>query len=133
MRRIIKFKAWDSHRNEMFYPSQIHPIFQSDSWGMPRYTGDDPSDTILMQFTGITDKNGKEIYEGDIIKYDVQDFHPTTEPDTWTEYTEEVVFRNGGFEVDAYPVYMAAETGEVIGNIYENPRLFELCTILNNK
>jgi len=70
------------------------------------------------QFTGIHDKTGKEVYEGDIVKYKVDGMQPgETE-----EYIEEVIFVDGGFCVDGYaPVSVIKDfDGEVIGNIHED-------------
>jgi len=81
----------------------------------------------LMQFTGLHDKNGKEIYEGDIVK----------SKETFGEYPEnffdamEVVFEYGKFCVKGeYFGYegeglISLESCEVIGNIHENPELLE--------
>jgi len=73
----------------------------------------------LMQFTGLKDKNGKEIYEGDIVK-----------SEAWSPSTYEVGFREGAFcfyrEDSLYannPEYLFKF--EIIGNIYENPELIK--------
>lgn len=79
------------------------------------------------QFTGLKDKNDKEIYEGDIIKYN-------------EDAIRVVVFRNGAFHCDVFdwepkkdkptfPIFFLPitnnHTEEVIGNIYENPELLK--------
>lgn len=80
-----------------------------------------------MQFTGLLDKNGKEIYEGDIIKI----------PDDWDEYgfnageNYQVYFAFGGFRLkpkykkNAKGSYLEDDKIEIIGNVYENPELLE--------
>lgn len=83
-------------------------------------------DFILMQFTGLLDKNGKEICEGDIVKYYVKD------EDKY--YTNLVSFERGVFTIGDwinYPIGIAQKLWycknniEVIGNIYENPELIK--------
>jgi len=85
-----------------------------------------PEDVILMMPTGLQDKNGKEIYEGDIVTMNPVD-------DNWNDV---VIFKNGHFELRSYksPVtdcslqdwcYGSKNPCIVIGNIYENPDLLE--------
>jgi uncharacterized phage protein (TIGR01671 family) len=68
---------------------------------------------VLMQCTGLRDRNGKLIYEGDILKIG--------------EYTRQVIFKNGAFKfkdsVCAFMTYL--EYSVIIGNIYENPELIK--------
>lgn len=99
--------------------------------GTMRYKHPDLCDPIdapiknLMQFTGLTDKNGKEIYEGDILKI-------TAFWDNELFYGCPVVFDEGmfGFKIKEYTTVnnvmdISAFITEVIGNIYENPELLE--------
>lgn len=78
------------------------------------------ADTDLMQYTGLKDKNGKEIYEGDLVNF------------IGAKNPGEVIFNNGAFEIDGFwnnsqdePARAFSEnaTLEIIGNIYENPEL----------
>ena len=110
--RTIKFRAWKQSQKAMFYPVETINIIDLPQVMLEK--GDD----ILMQFTGLLDKNGKEIYEGDIIK------------DQWSErYT--VTFEDGCFygkykdrEADAdINIFHEESIIEVIGNVHENPEL----------
>lgn len=81
--------------------------------------GDDKC--VLMQYTGLTDKNGKEIYEGDIVK-----------SEQWTPEIYRVWFSRGGFcfsndttDIEYVNDAKYLEQFEVIGNIYENPELLK--------
>ncbi len=115
MSREIKFRIWHYVCKKMLYDF-TWPLTDGNDVNMAFADLLHP----LMQFTGLLDKNGKEIYEGDIVKWnDVVD-------DGWgggyhTSITENVYFGGGAF----YPVcQMPGNEYEVIGNIYENPKLW---------
>jgi uncharacterized phage protein (TIGR01671 family) len=77
----------------------------------PRYT--------IQQYTGLKDKNGKEIYEGDIISgefYDTEYHHSET-------IKAEVIFNNGAFNIAIREWHKPSF--EVVGNIFENPELLK--------
>ena len=73
------------------------------------------------QFTGLTDKNGKKIFEGDIVEVN---------HDTYPGARGEVFFRNGSFMLkkisDVLSLYGFLPWCEVIGNIHDNPELLEV-------
>ena len=98
--REIKFRAWDKSHKEMFFIDNIFWIKES-KWVENMRLGYGE----LMQYTGLKDKNGKEIYEGDIINMSGANFPVTYESQSF------------------YPSLMYL--GEVIGNIYNNPELIK--------
>lgn len=118
--REIKFRAWDK-RSEKMVDQQYLNCHRS---GFFLLRGDEFE---FMQFTGLHDKNGMEIYEGDVVHMDDADGvpHPCevtftdcswrcdSKDGEWGEYFKEFV---GGVEG-------RAEELEIIGNIYETPEL----------
>lgn len=115
--REIKFRAWNITGQEMI----IDQVIMDDFW----FVREHPKSYTLMQYTGLKDKNGVEIYEGDIVRQLREDkrFRPLV---------GEVTVRNGftwiedkldpqGFGGMQYDPSIV----EVIGNIYEDKELLK--------
>lgn len=145
MSREIKFRIYDTDEKEMFYQEDIDYIdfitgivfiHQEDGYD---YLIDSRSDGKLMQYTGLKDKNGKEIYEGDILrckclkkcKLDscaekvIQYKNSIIE---WWESGCNLGYRlrdSKGKTMMIKPTHLRTMEVEVIGNIYENPELLE--------
>ena len=82
-------------------------------------------ETKLMQSTGLKDKNGKEIFEGDIVDYKgrkaLVSWHGSYASFIY-RFVDELQKRNAEWN----PLYLAYMRCEIIGNIYENPELWEV-------
>ena len=118
--REIKFRAWDKLNKEMFNVESIN--FQERRVYEDTVSYHKFEDIELMQYTGLKDKNNKEIYEGDILSKGNNEKH------------YKVIFENGSFraefegDFEEYSfdlIDVAAQGCEIVGNIYENPELME--------
>lgn len=135
--REIKFRAWDKEQNCMLSSKATGLIIHFDG----TVNAYDSEGTLIgtefinelevMQYTGLKDKYGKDIYEGDLCK-------------SYNGYIQEVVWRdnswmykmkvNKKYQGEAYVEIVYSSMGdtshrnfgdEIIGNIYENPELLE--------
>lgn len=99
--------------------SEQHLIFWSKSYTVWEYAEIDPD--TLCQYTGLTDKNDKKIWENDIVELPDGEGYFTCE---WEEGTARFVMNGDGLTVD-FDNYWSYQT-EVAGNIFDNPELLEV-------
>ena len=122
MNREIKFRVWDKDLKRIRYLNTEHDFIRFDSLGQGYYenmqTGLGEWFSDLMQYTGLKDKNGKEIYEGDIIEF----------KDSIGLHRETVKFDKGCFYAGFHegsstrvsPKLINVRISKVIGNIYDS-------------
>ena len=126
--REIKFRAWDKKTQQICGVKVIDIFRQCVGFGWNEYDGikwRDFKDVVLMQYTGARDKNGREIYEGDIIRHSSYFDRDGTKKDCL--YV--VCWDNDGLHFSYKSLqnvlYFAFDLGdsEVVGNIFENEDL----------
>lgn len=142
--REIKFRAWDTQNNEMITGIGITPESDLATPYLINHCVGDPSGcayypmSVIMQYTGLKDKNKVAIYEGDIVTGYYDEYSEYWDETTTIELSSQVEFADGAFCIrreylnnegrlrgPAITKDWDAETVVVIGNIYENPELLE--------
>lgn len=124
---IPKFRAWDSAKKEMFKDTfaitesgQVVVVEQESVASSPDYVF--VEHLVIMQSTGLKDKNGKEIFEGDIVKM---------AKDVYSEPTHYEVVRHygGAYRIESKQhgceLWLRHTDCEVVGNVYENKELLD--------
>ena len=134
MSREIKYKAWLKEEKKMvivetidFSEKSIQYLEKNEIIDAYLLRTTFLEDIELMQYTGIKDKNGKEIYEGDILKYKFP-YDRRLKHVSLVKFIEtEASFGLKDIYGNEIPLYRITANNyfEVIGNIYENPELLE--------
>jgi uncharacterized phage protein (TIGR01671 family) len=126
MQREIKFRAWDKENEEML--PNVVPI-EDRCWidiGMVGEHGELENEHVIMQFTGVKDSNGKDIYFGDVIDAIAEDEHKDQNGKKFVVWSKDLGVALAD-ELDHDFGLSPAWTGwadlRVRGNIYENPAL----------
>jgi len=125
--REIKFRAWDNEK--MIYdivPFQHDFVIGTDHWeclghwddGKPKFRLTGYPFKNIMQYTGLKDKNGVEIYEGDVVKTNRDNIGVI-------EYSNSIAWYFTSKANVIFTIWNYYQYIEVIGNIYENPELLE--------
>lgn len=121
--REIKFRAWDGNEMTYWQHGKENELYHTDN-----FWNDRPNETVFMQYTGLLDKNGKEIYEGDIVDEYLSD----CEDENYLYHGIVEYFINGfALKIKDKSYIELKNTGhniEIIGNIYENKDL-----LINNQ
>ena len=121
--REIKFRVWDIKFKRMeeidgfslyLADNKIYEVFEgTQGYDTCMFVTDVTKLYELMQYTGLKDKNGKEIYEGDIAIL----------PDRWPKFPVRYIDGMFCLEGTSWPLHEYYKECEIIGNIYENPEL----------
>lgn len=123
MQRQLKFRAWDKLEKRFTYPDkgyQGHYVLtlNGEFWNLQNGSGGD--EYVVQQWTGLKDSKGKDIYEGDVVRYELDE----------TVYIQTVKWGNNGWEmIDtrsySTPLIVNLPNFEVIGSIFENSELLK--------
>lgn len=124
--RDIRFRIWNENLKEMIKDIHICPqygwLVMSDNDAIAERGRVSEEDLIWMQYTGLKDKNNKEVYEGDIVMFDYD----------WTKSTEIGVVTwnndNASFQIKGHIPSSSMKhlkQMKIIGNIYQNKKILE--------
>ena len=125
--REIKFRAWDKLKKEWYHLVSLEDLPEEVKTQEPWIADFSPADDgklVLMQYTGLKDKNGKEIYEGDILRYQKGEKN---------QIKGHVVFDKGAYRLkhlshvktECTDLWNVCDAMTVDANLYENPELLK--------
>jgi uncharacterized phage protein (TIGR01671 family) len=121
MQRQLKFRAWDKLAKQFTYPDkgyQGHYVLTLNGQFQNLQNGSGGEEYVVQQWTGLNDYENNNIYEGDIVRYELDGI----------VYTQTVEWGNNGWEmIDtrlySTPLITNLPNFEVVGNIFENGEL----------
>lgn len=131
---VPKFRAWDKRENTMRDVAVLHftksgKVNSIEYWKTPsELKAYHVRNLVLMQSTGLKDKNGVEIFEGDVLLHTSSSVNYS---DTyWHSYVQAYRMDNGAYRIKGKHIYdtdlMGARSRiEVVGNIYQHQKLLE--------
>ena len=122
---IPRYRAWDKEFKEMVQVDAL--VFEEQIIKVTNKNGnvvkEDLKNYVLMQSTGLKDKNGKEIFEGDVVKMAKNVYSEPT-------YYEVVRHRGGAYRLESKQygceLWLRYTDCEIAGDIYKNPELLEV-------
>ena len=122
---IPRLRAWDKEFKEMVQVDAL--VFDEQiikaTYKNGNVVKEDLKNYVLMQSTGLKDKNGKEIFEGDVVKMAKNVYSEPT-------YYEVVIHRGGAYRLESKQhgceLWLRYTDCEIAGDIYKNPELLEV-------
>lgn len=125
--RPFKFRIWDNLKKEWLKRKIYHASIRTDGDGIGDFEfRQHPQGYTIQQFTGLTDKYGKDIYEGDILKFSLafafSDEHSEFVEVKWNNKSGRWIVHMTGTD------YFDSSYVSIVGNIFDDPDLLQLCS-----